>query len=80
MITSTNHGKKKGFQPDKFKRVFFSSASSTITTKIVAVGNNMPLERPGTGSANPSAHSDPVLAKRRIARNVLLQERGSLCE
>ena len=40
----------------------------------------MPLERPGTGSANPSAHSDPVLAKRRIARNVLLQERGSLCE
>ena len=30
----------------------------------------MLLKRPGTGSANPSAHSDPVLAKRHITRNV----------
>ena len=40
----------------------------------------MPLERPCTGSANPRTHSDPVLAMRRIARNVFLKERGSLYE
>ena len=45
-----------------------------------AVRNNMPLERPCTGSANPRTHSDPVLAMRRIARNVFLKERGSLYE
>ena len=32
----------------------------------------------GTDSANPRAHSDPVLARWRIARNVFLKERGSL--
>ena len=59
---------------------FFGSTSPKTTTKIEAARNNMPLERHGTGSANPRAHSDRVLARGRIARNVFLNERGSLCE
>ena len=49
---------------------FLGSESPTTKTKIVAVRNNMLLKRPGTGSANPSTHFDPVLAKRHVTRNV----------
>ena len=65
---------------NEFVKLFWLYISSKTTTKIGAARNNMRLERPCTGSANPRAHSDPVLAMRRIARNVFLKERGSLYE
>ena len=34
--------------------------------ELEAVRNNIPLEGPGTGLANPSIHLDAVLAKSRI--------------
>ena len=75
-------GRKKVFKQTKLNEFvkFLGSESPTTTTKIVTVRNNMPLKRPGTGSANPSAHSDSVLAKRHITRNVSLKERSPLCE
>ena len=57
---------------------FLRSASHTTTTKIEAM-QNLPLEGPGTASANLHIHSDPVSAKLHIRVSYFLSSDNLLC-
>ena len=80
MISSTHHGMKKVRKHTNLKEFaqFFKLCISHNKTKIEAM-QNLPLEGPGTASANLHIHSDPVSAKLHIRVSYLLSSDNLLC-